>query len=432
MKPLLTTQNILIGTLAILLVLFLAVMFSDAPTWAFRRFGVCDKFEILKFLGIGMGGILLALQALASHRRAKAMEDAAIAQANATEEQAKANQHTEQGQRQERLKNAIEHLGHKSDSVRLGGAYELFHLAKDTPELCQTVLDILCAHIRRTTGADEYRKTHKSKPSEEIQSLLTLLFVQNHAVFKGLHVNLQGSWLNGADLREACFWKAILTQAHLKRVNLARAHLQRSNLVDAHLEGASLEEAQLQGAVLTLAHLQGANLEKARVQGADVLAARLQAAYLEKANMQGVNLASARLQGATLSNARLQGANLAFAGLLGAHLHRVCFEGAGSQAWSVSTPFADRITMSIGKETNLSRVWFGGIEQGGADSLIEGLSSEKAKILQTILAPHMGKPLSHQLPKNSGAITGSYTEEEAKKWIAEYEEAMSEVPGGDS
>ena len=39
---------------------------------------------------------------------------------------------TEQGQRQDRLKNAIEHLGHKSDSVRLGGAYELFHLAKDT------------------------------------------------------------------------------------------------------------------------------------------------------------------------------------------------------------------------------------------------------------------------------------------------------------
>ena len=40
----------------------------------------------------------------------------------------------------------------RSDSVRLGGAYELFHLAQDTEELRQTVLDILYAHIRRTTG----------------------------------------------------------------------------------------------------------------------------------------------------------------------------------------------------------------------------------------------------------------------------------------
>ena len=39
----------------------------------------------------------------------------------------------EQGQRQDRLKNAIEHLGIKSESVRLRrGLNELFHLAKDT------------------------------------------------------------------------------------------------------------------------------------------------------------------------------------------------------------------------------------------------------------------------------------------------------------
>ena len=48
--------------------------------------------------------------------------------------------------------------------------------------------------------------------------------------------------------------------------------------------------------------------------------------------------------------------------------------------------------------------------------------------LREILEPHIGKPPSNQLPKNSGAITGAYTEEEAEKWIAEYEEAMSEIP----
>ena len=36
-------------------------------------------------------------------------------------------------------------------------------------------------------------------------------------------------------------------------------------------------------------------------------------------------------------------------------------------------------------------------------------------------------PTSHVLPENSGAILGSYTKEEAKEWIAEYETAMSDV-----
>ena len=34
--------------------------------------------------------------------------------------------------------------------------------------------------------------------------------------------------------------------------------------------------------------------------------------------------------------------------------------------------------------------------------------------------------------KTAGAITGTYTAEEAEQWIAEYEKAMSEVPGSDS
>lgn len=207
-------HSILLGILVFLLVVlslaFVVAMFSENPTWAFELVGVGQKYEVLKFLGIGMGGIVLALQALASHRRANAMEDAA-------NQQAKATRNIEQGQRQERLKNAIEHLGHNSDSVRLGGAYELFHLAEDNPELCLTVLDILCAHIRRTTTEGEYRKSHKSKPSEEVQSLLTLLFVQDHTVFKGFHIDLHGSWLNGANLPGARLEKVDLTRTHFKK-----------------------------------------------------------------------------------------------------------------------------------------------------------------------------------------------------------------------
>ena len=227
-----------------------------------------EKNEALKFLGFGMGGFLIALQALMSYRRATAMEDAAKAQAKATEHQAQANETTEKGQRQERLKNAIEHLGHESDSVRLGGAYELFHLARDTPDLRQTVLDILCAHIRRTTGGPEYRYIHLSKPSEEIQSLLTLLFVQEYEVFTGLNINLQGSCLNGSNLNKARLEKANLSEAQLHGVDLQGAQLHGAYLEGVQLHGAYLMEAQLHGAALVRAQLHGAYLWRARLHGA--------------------------------------------------------------------------------------------------------------------------------------------------------------------
>ena len=164
-----TFQKILVGLLTFLAIIFLGVMLSDGECvlhllgfgekdecLTFKKciaklLGVSDreKNSTLTFLGIGMGGVLLALQALIANRRAKAMEDTAKAQVEA-------NRKTEQGQRQERLKNAIEHLGHSSESVRIAGTYELQQLARDIeePQFRRTVREILSAHIRRTTGEE--------------------------------------------------------------------------------------------------------------------------------------------------------------------------------------------------------------------------------------------------------------------------------------
>ena len=167
-----------------------AVMVCKEPGWAFYLLGLdllgpddtTRKTRAIELIGIAMGGVLLAIGATIANRRAVAMENAAraqaaaaSAQAEAAAQQAKANKGAEDGRRQERLKTAIEHLGHASRSVRMGGAYELFHLAQETPDLRRTALDILCAHIRRTTGGKRYRKRHAAAPSTEIQSLLTLL-----------------------------------------------------------------------------------------------------------------------------------------------------------------------------------------------------------------------------------------------------------------
>ena len=409
-------QTALIGLLVVLVVVFVVVLIPDCPKWIFNLLGIAGteepKYEALKFLGIGMGGILIALQALMSYKRAKAMEQTAEAQADAAKAQADAVSKTEQGQRQDRLKNAIEHLGHESDSVRLGGAYELFHLAEDTEDLRQTVLDILCAHIRQTTSEDKYREKHKSKPSEEIQSLLTLLFVQKHEAFKDCHINLQESWLNGADVRGAHLEKAILTKAHLQGTILYKAHLQNANFRDAYLQGANLDIAHLQAAEFIQAHLQGVQLYRACMQGAEFFGAHMQGARLVHASLQGARLGNTHLQGADLFSANLQGAS----GIL------------------PPAAFADRIRESIDKETDLRGVVFtGGLSREDIDSLVEDLSDEKAKKLREKLEPHIDAPESNELPGGySGAITGYYTKEDAEKWIAEYEQAMSEIPGDDS
>ena len=409
-------QTALIGLLVVLVVVFVVVMFSENLDWISNLLGVAQngepKYEALKFLGIGMGGVLVALQALMSYKRAKAMEDTAESQAKATEEQAKANQHTEEGQRQDRLKNAIEHLGHDKESVRLGGAYELFHLAKDTGDLRQTVLDILCAHIRQTTGESKYRETNKSEPSEEVQSLLTLLFVQEHEVFKDCHINLQGSWLRGASLQEARLEKAVLSRAHLQKANFGSAQLQGANLNGAYLTKADFREAQLQGANLNGTYLLWADLSRTQLQGANLNGAYLPEADLKEAQLQGANLNLAQLQGAMLSKANLQGVQ--------------------SDEYN-SLPFLQLINKSIGKESDLSNIIFAkGLYEGIVKISIEGLPDYEAEELHDRLGFHIGGFPSNQLPEDSGAITGSYTEEDAEKWIAEYEQAMSEVPKDDS
>ena len=434
-------QTVLIVLLVVLMIVFVGVLsFESVEKHTAELLDLPSKNETLKFLGIGMGGVLVALQALMSYRRAKAMEQTAEAQADAAKAQADAVSKTEQGQRQDRLKNAIEHLGHKSDSVRLGGAYELFHLAKDTLEedpkekLSQTVLDILCAHIRRTTSKSKYREKYKSKPSEEIQSLLTLLFVQEHEVFEDCHINLQESWLNGADLHKARLEKAILV----------KAHMQGAWLDGVQLQEARLDVAQLQGARLIRAHMQGTNLIWAQLQGATLGVAQLQATILDWAQLQGAWLGGTQLQGATLGEAQLQATMLDGAQLQGAGLGGAQLQGIRIGSSSSGISFEDHIREQIGKKCDLPEVAFegglslpgvifsGGLSQEDVDSLVEGMSDEKANELRWKLKRHIGQPESNQLPEDSRAITGSYTKEEAEQWIAEYKKAVPEILGDNS
>ena len=385
-------QGVLVATLVCLLALFVATMcFEKTEQFVGRLFGLSRKNEILTFLGIGMGGVLVALQALVSYRRAKAMEDVAG-------EQARSNENSERGQRQERFRDAIEHLGHASDSVRLAGAYELFHLARDTEALRETVFEILCAHIRRTTRAREYQEGHGSKPSEEIQSLLTLLFVKDHDVFYGFIADLRESYLDGARLDDARLAYAELGSVRLNGASLPGARLISAILSDAQLKGAYIVRAELQDAFLRNAQLQGANIGVTQMQGADLCDAQLQGANLARVQMQGTNLIGVQLQAAHFLETQMQGAR--------------CED---LEDLSVS-----RVLQLAGQDSDFSALTFrGGLTQESAQLLVDGLPNGEAEKLRTKLEKHINVPESRRRPK--GVVVGSYTEDEAKKWVAEYE-----------
>ena len=89
-------------------------------------------------------------------------------------------------------------------------------------------------------------------------------------------------------------------------------------------------------------------------------------------------------------------------------------------------PFEQQIRSQIGQNSDLSGVIFeGGLSQEDLDSFVEGLSDRGAERLREKLMPHVDKPISHQLPENSGAIIEAYSAEEVEEWIADYKKAMS-------
>ena len=95
---------------------------------------------------------------------------------------------------------------------------------------------------------------------------------------------------------------------------------------------------------------------------------------------------------------------------------------------SFNEPFEAVINKRIDKESDLGGVIFGGgLTQGDIDSMCNGLSDGAAHELQEKLRFHIRESVTQRVPEDSGAIRGTYTKEDADRWIAEYQTALSAV-----
>jgi Pentapeptide repeats (8 copies) len=192
------------------------------------------------------------------------------------------------GQVTERFTRAIDHLGHESLDVRLGGIYALERITLDSEEDRSTIAEVLTTFVR---GHAPWPPSRPGQPPEDLP-------VQDIAPLQRWAPDVQAA-LTVLGRREPAFGPAL----DLRHTDLRGANLRRAVLEEAVLEGARLQRANLSHALLRAAHL-----EDAQLQGALLYGARMRSAYLERAQMQGAQLGGAKLYLTDLDRAQLQGA----------------------------------------------------------------------------------------------------------------------------
>jgi len=226
------SRLLLAGIFVFLCLLFLSLLLYAASSLTHMKcegadhllcywLGVGTKEAVIKRLSIALAGLLSAWAIWSAYRRAEAMQKQVLAMENRLV--------------QERFRDAVQHLGDDSESVRLGGAYALFRLALEEDAFRKQIAEILCAHICAITGAKKYREDFAEKPSMEIHSLMRLLFSTGQdaqaedsrkAFWKDLRADLSGGYFHGLKLRGAGFQNASLTGAQFQDASLENAKFQ--------------------------------------------------------------------------------------------------------------------------------------------------------------------------------------------------------------
>ncbi|MBD2086566.1 MULTISPECIES: pentapeptide repeat-containing protein [unclassified Coleofasciculus] len=230
--------------------------------------------EVLKVVATTFGGAAILFNVFYAAKRAKAMDDSAIA-ANKSAEAALYNakaalknaKAAQDKQITERFTKAIELLDSEKISSRLGGIYALKRIAEDSKKDHWTIMEVLTAFVREKAPLkkEEIQQEQSPKIPTDIQAALTVIGRRNvKRDPNNQRLNLQNTNLGGADLREADLQRAKLSGTKLQSVDLGEANLQGASLYKANLLGAILDDAKLHGATFR----QVQNLEQAQIETA--------------------------------------------------------------------------------------------------------------------------------------------------------------------
>ena len=168
----------------------------------------------------------------------------------------------------ERFTRAIDHLGHPSSGVRVGGIYSLESITREDGIYWDIVDQVLVAHVRDFGG--------KSAPvSPDVQAAIRVLAKRGQRSlnkwrsldFSGAHL-VGGKW--SGDFGRALFRGATLNDSSFVDVVLTGCQFSEANLANAELDGADLTKCNFRIAVLTGARFFDATVRGADFRGADL------------------------------------------------------------------------------------------------------------------------------------------------------------------
>ena len=231
----------------------LTMLTSEGGVFAWLLGTIGDKQGTLKFIGLGMGGILAVIGAIALNQRTAAM--------------AKHNKLIEKGHFQERFKVAVENLASAQLSARVASFYQFYNLAADNPNMRKNIFDILCAHLRQMTRENAYiesnLKSDPQAPTEECQSLLDILFLNSPVIFSEILADVRGIYIVGASFNDAQ-GKGDFRGATAREVDFSSSKLSGSFFDNVDLRFASFEDADLTNVSFKEADLRGADFSGAK------------------------------------------------------------------------------------------------------------------------------------------------------------------------
>lgn len=195
--------------------------------------------------------------------------------------------------RDNRFSLGVELLGNTNESARIGGAFNLYFLANEFKEYRKTACEILCAHIRTITNKQEYKIKYTEKPSNEIQTILDLLFKDEYGlIFDRYDKNLSEAIFNGANF----------TDATLSNVNLRFSAISNANFYKARLTDVKYSKATLSQLDFGFAILNNVDFFRATLNNVDFNSATLRkiifsfAAFQDNVDFTGTSLANIPLK----------------------------------------------------------------------------------------------------------------------------------------
>ncbi|WP_231647953.1 pentapeptide repeat-containing protein [Saccharothrix sp. NRRL B-16348] len=126
--------------------------------WLFAVDPNASKQESIKTGGLAAGAIVALYALWLNDRRRRTDEDRQWLESRRQELEIERAEHDRSRVADERFARSVELLGHDAEQVRVGAMHALAGLARSRAEYTQTVLDVLCAYLRRpfdVTRTDE-------------------------------------------------------------------------------------------------------------------------------------------------------------------------------------------------------------------------------------------------------------------------------------